>query len=289
VAISYSCQNATGSSGSGFTTGNQLSGSASATITAPPTGTNTATYGLTCTNNGQNANTSCSVQINQPSIDLVADPQAVPEGQTSTIGWITQGMQSCVISSPQDSTFTAANASDQNTSGSAPTDPIMSSTSYTLTCQTLGGETKTAQTTVTIGTGSSANDNITVNSSVDGASANHGGTVTINWQSTSTPSGSAVSLWLIDVQSEHATALIAGDQSINGTYQWQIPAVGSTCDQNSVAPCATDLVAGDSYGIEAAVYTPSNAYLGGSPQPSNPVDPDYSAYAYTVTPFVVGQ
>jgi hypothetical protein len=164
-----------------------------------------------------------------------------------------------------------------------------------LTCQTLGGQTKTAETTVTVGSGSGSssttanNSTVTVNSSVDGQSANHGGTVTVTWQSSNAPAGSAMSLWLIDVRLETATALIAGAQPVNGSYQWQIPAAGSTCDQTSIAACASDLVAGDSYGIEAAVYTPSNAFLGGTPVPANAVNPSYSGYGYTQTPFTIGQ
>jgi hypothetical protein len=292
VAISYSCQNATGSSGGGFSTNNQLSGSASTTISAPPSGTNTANFGLTCTNNGQTASAQCSVQVNQPAIDLVADPQAVPSDQTSSIGWITAGMQSCIISSADDATFTSNNAGNTSVSGVAQTDAITGPTNFTLTCQTLGGQTKTATTEVTVGTGTStaaAGETITASSTADGQSVNHGSSITVNWQSASAPSGSVVSLWLIDVGTEQATALIAGAQPVSGTYQWQIPATGASCDPNSIAACASNLVAGDSYGIEASLYTPSNAFLGGSPAPTNAVNPSYSASAYTPTPFTIGQ
>jgi hypothetical protein len=238
------------------------------------------------------ASAQCSVQINQPAIDLVADPQAVPSGDTSSIGWVTAGMQSCVISSPDDATFTSANASNTSVSGVAQSDAITGPTRFTLTCQTLGGQTKTATTQVTVGSATStaaAGETVSVNSSVDGQSSNHGGTVTINWQSTNAPSGSVLSLWLIDVGTEQATALISGAQSVNGSYQWQIPAVGTTCDPNSIAPCASTLVAGHSYGIEAALYTPANAFLGGSPAPANAVNPTYSDYGYTPTPFTIEQ
>ena len=119
-------------------------------IQTPPSGTNTANLGLTCTNSGQVASAQCSIQINQPAIDLVADPQAVPSGATATIGWVTAGMQSCVVSSPQDQTFTQANAGDKNVNGVAQTDAITQSTEFLLTCQTLGGEAKSASTTVTV-------------------------------------------------------------------------------------------------------------------------------------------
>lgn len=293
VAISYSCQNATDSSGGGFSTNDQLSGSASSTITTPPSGANTANYGITCDNSGQTASAQCSVQVNQPAIDLVANPQSVSNGGKATIGWVTAGMQSCVISSPDDANFTSANASNQSVSGVAQTDAITASTEFDLTCQTLGGQTKTAKTIITVGSGSSASAtstaSVSVNSSVDGATANHGGSVTVTWQSSNAPSGSALALWLIDVNTEEATALITGDQQVNGTYQWQIPAVGSSCNSNSDDACASDLVAGDSYGIEAAVYTPSDANLGDGSEPSSNPSPSYSGYGYTATPFTIGQ
>jgi hypothetical protein len=130
-----------------------------------------------------------------------------------------------------------------------------------------------------------------VSSSVDGATVNHGSTVTVNWQTPSSDSttNSAVSLWLIDVQSQQATALIAGGQHTSGSYTWNIPNTGDTCDPNSPAPCASDLVAGNSYGIEADLYNPANAYLGLPPMPANDVAPNYADSGYTPTPFTVGQ
>src|SRR5674476_336580 len=105
LAISYSCS-AGIASGTGWTVTTQPSGSATTTVAAPPKGTNTATYSLTCTNvvysstaNAQTAGAQCSVQVNTPSIVLVANPKTVQSGATSQIGWVTSGMQSCVISS----------------------------------------------------------------------------------------------------------------------------------------------------------------------------------------------
>ncbi|HTR18504.1 MAG TPA: hypothetical protein VMH91_00795 [Candidatus Paceibacterota bacterium] len=155
VAMSYSCGNATGSSGAGFSTGNQTSGSTTTVITTPPSGTNTANFGLTCTNGSQATGAQCSVQINQPAIVLVSNPKTVPNGQPSSIGWVTAGMQACVISSPQDAAFTASNANNQSVNGVAQTDGITGPTEFDLTCTTLGGQTRIASTTVSVGTASS--------------------------------------------------------------------------------------------------------------------------------------
>jgi hypothetical protein len=289
VAISYSCQNATGSSGSGFSTGNQLSGSANATMQSPPAGTNTANFGLTCTGSGQTASAQCSVQINKAAIVLVANPQSVTSGGTASIGWVTSGMQSCVISSPQDSAFTQQNANKTNVNGVAQTDPITQSTEFDLTCQTLGGQTKTASTIVSVGSSNSNQGSVTVSSTADAKTINHGGTVTITWSSTSTASNSAVALWLIDLHTEQASALIADGQSLTGTYQWSVPNVGDPCNSSSNQVCASNLVAGSSYGIQAALYTPQNAYFGTGQPPSGSVAPTYLGYGYTPNPFTIGQ
>jgi hypothetical protein len=293
VAISYSCSNGGTSTGSGFSTNNQASGSASAVVAKPPTGTNTANYGITCTDpTGNTSSAQCSVQVNQPSIVMIANPKSVASGQSSSIGWVTSGMQSCVASSPTDSTFTSQNANNLSVNGVAQTSPITSNTEYDLTCQTLGGQTKSASTIVSAGSGSQATSTaMTVSSNVDGGNANHGDTVTVNWQTPSSDSttNSAVALWLIDVQSQAAIALIAGGQSTHGSYQWKIPNTGDTCDPNSPSPCASDLVAGDSYGIEADLYNPANAYLGLPPLPANAAAPNYTDSGYTPTPFTIRQ
>jgi hypothetical protein len=294
VAISYSCENATGSSGAGFSTNNQQSGSATSTIATPPSGTNTANFGLTCTNNGQTASAQCSVQINQPAIDLVADPQYVQSGATASIGWVTAGMQSCVISSPTDLNFTEENAGNQSANGVAQTDAITANTEFDLTCQTLGGQTKTASTIVSIGSATSTSatstsSGITVSSTADGQTVNHGSAVTIHWNESTASANSDIALWLIDLQSEQAVAYIATGEPLSGSYQWTIPAVGSTCNASLYLACASDLVAGDSYAIEAALYTPQNAYFDAPPVPSGLVSPTYTDYGYTTNPFTIGQ
>jgi len=148
LAITYSCAQGT-ATGQGFTA-SSTSGTATTTVAAPPSGTNTATYGLTCTSGNQTSGAQCSVQINQPSIVLVANPATVPSGETSQLGWVTTGMQSCVISSPQDAAFTAQNASNTSVNGTATTLAASSTTSYLLHCETLSGGTKDATTTVTV-------------------------------------------------------------------------------------------------------------------------------------------
>ena len=148
--ISYACQNSTGSIGGGFYTGGQLSGSTSTIIAIPPAGYDTATYSLGCSNGNATVGAQCSVQINNPQIILTASPNTVILGATSTIGWVTSGMQSCVISSPDLPDFTAQNANHTSVNGVAVTPSLTVSARMLLSCKTLAGGTRQATTTVTV-------------------------------------------------------------------------------------------------------------------------------------------
>ena len=295
ISISYSCANATDSTGGGFSTNDQLSGSATAAIANPPAGTNTATYGITCINQSQvqsqaqplTASAQCAVQINQPSIVLIANPSVVATSSTTAIGWVTSGMSSCTISSPDSAAFTAANAGNTSINGVATTPPLTAPMRAVLTCQTVGGSTKTAVTTVTLGgSGSNAASSaapLSVTSSADNGSAAHGGTITINWSSVNPPTGSAMSLWLVNKQTKTANAIIAGGLAVNGVYTWNVPSVGATCNPNASNACASDLVEGDSYAVEAVMYSPASAYVGDGTAPSDPVAPVYGQSAVSGT------
>ncbi len=153
IAIAYSCSAGT-STGTGFQTNGAQSGSALATTTNPAAGSNSASYGLTCNSAGTVATAQCSVQVGKPSIVLIANPKDVASGGQSALGWITSGMQSCVISSPDIPAFTTQNAGNTNVNGTATTPPLTktATTSYAfvLHCVTVGGGTRDASTTVTV-------------------------------------------------------------------------------------------------------------------------------------------
>lgn len=149
VAISYSCS-AGVSVGRGFDTGGAQSGSATKVIEIPPANATAANFGVTCSNQGLTGSTQCTIQVNKPSIVLVANPKAVQSGKESLIGWVTAGMQSCVVSSPEQADFTSRNAGNTSVSGLATTSPITAATNILLRCQTLGGGTREATTTVSV-------------------------------------------------------------------------------------------------------------------------------------------
>jgi|GEM_PF-6789217 len=149
VSISYSCANATGSSGVGFDTQNALSGSTSTVIATPPTGANTASYGVTCINGTQTASQQCAIQINKPWISLAAIPSVVTQNGSSTIGWVTGGMQSCTLFTwdPLEATPTVVTT---GLSGVTTLFSIATTTPVSLLCQTTSGGTKQADTGITI-------------------------------------------------------------------------------------------------------------------------------------------
>ncbi len=150
VAVSFSCLNSNTSSGSGFSTNNQLSGSATPVVTAPTIGSNSVTYGVTCSKEGKTDSAQCTVEVNKTSIVLVANPKNVERREESNIGWVTAGMQSCTISSPQLSDFTNNNTGNTSTSGVVRTPPLTNDATFVLTCTSRSGATKTAETKVEV-------------------------------------------------------------------------------------------------------------------------------------------
>lgn len=147
VAISYACENATESTGTNFSTDGALSGSAVETM--PSVGTSQI-YSLKCTSKNVSHTAQCAVQINKPSIALVASPNVIQRGEQTTIGWVTSGMESCVISSPTLSAFTADNEAHTSPSGAVRTPGLSQETEFVLTCSTKSGAERTAQITVGI-------------------------------------------------------------------------------------------------------------------------------------------
>jgi hypothetical protein len=155
-----------------------------------------------------------------------------------------------------------------------------------LNCVTTGGGTDSAITTVSVGNAASGASGavgssapLSVSSSADNGSVAHGGSVTVTWSSSNPPAGSAVSLWLVNKQTQAANAVIVGGLAVNGVYTWNVPSIGATCNPEASNVCASDLTQGDSYAIEAVLYTPSNAYVGDGTAPSSPTAPVYGASA----------
>jgi hypothetical protein len=264
--VTYSCTNAQTSTGYGFTTNGQLTGVATATID-PPEGATGANYAIKCESNGVSSGAQCTVQIAKVSISLRAAPETVASGKQALIGWVTTGMKSCVVSSPDQADFTARNASLKNTSGVATSSPITQTTDFYLNCITVSGASREEKVTVHVYNPG------TVSASIENdPSVARGTTATLQWSFPDAPDLSAVALWLYSIEDQKTVALIVGHKAKAGTYTWNMPAADAPCDTSSSIVCGSDLVPGRSYAVLATLYQPVNAGLGESgsqnlPQP----------------------
>lgn len=152
VSISWSCTGAASSAGTGFSTGGLLA--SSTTITAATIGLGKSvdtTYGLSCTDaQSQVVTTQCVVKTVNPWITFVSVPKDVQSGGKSTLGWITGGMQGCTVSSRDYAGFTAEHAGPdkKKPNGSVSTPELTRTSTFWLTCTTIGGSTKEASTTI---------------------------------------------------------------------------------------------------------------------------------------------
>src|SRR3989344_1449333 len=288
IAITYGCSSGTATSSS-FLVTTQPGGSAIATVANPPAGTNTATYSLACVDQGKTSGAQCSVQVSRPTIILVANPSTVTASSTSAtssislISWLTTGMDSCVISSPDMPGFTLQNMSNTSMNGAATTSPLTSAARVHLDCLTAAGSVRGATTTVHVAgvPDDFTGDLVEASSTIDRMTVPLDATTTIKWRTINAPLGSAMSLWVLDVQSGQPAGLIAGGKPVSGTYVWQIPNAGDSCPANAPYVCAADLVSGREYLIEADLYTPPDAGLGEPGTPASAPDPLYLEFGFT--------
>jgi hypothetical protein len=105
---------------------------------------------------------------------------------------------------------------------------------------------------------------IRVTTSADGADVRQGGSLTISWQSTNSPPGSAVALFPEKVLTGRLFDPIVVALPPNGSYTWQIPVFVML-----PVPCAPDITGGcvssmnpTTYRIVARLYTPADASIG---------------------------
>jgi hypothetical protein len=134
--LTWSSTNATSCTGTGFSTGNALSGSVSVT---PAT---TTSYFVTCTNGSASASMNATVTVTgtAPTASLTANPTSISSGQSSTLTWSSTNSISCTGSG-----FSTGNA----ISGSVSVSPTIT-TGYSVSC-TDGSTIATANATVSLG------------------------------------------------------------------------------------------------------------------------------------------
>ena len=121
---------------------------------------------------------------------------------------------------------------------------------------------RTAQMTTTSDV-TSFSSSISVITSADGGSIVQGTALTISWQSSNAPAGSAVALMPQKALTGHIFDPIASALPTSGSYTWHVPIF-----VNEPIPCARDLTGGcigsmnpTTYKIVARLYTPADANL----------------------------
>jgi hypothetical protein len=183
--LSWSSSNAQTCAASGGWTGAR---GTSGTFTTPAL-TQTTGYTLTCTGLGGTGSGSTTVTVTPaippPTLSLTATPNAVTQGQSSTLSWTTTNATSCVASGDW------SGARGINGSESTGTLNSVRTFSYTLTCSGAGGSI--AQTaTVAV---SALPPAPTVTISANPSTVASGGTSTLSWSSTNATSCTASGGW----------------------------------------------------------------------------------------------
>jgi uncharacterized repeat protein (TIGR03803 family) len=166
--LSWSSANATSCTGTGFLTGNAVSGSVSV---APAT---TATYAVSCTNGSASASANATVTVTAPAptASLTANPASITAGQSSTLSWSSTNATSCTGNG-----FLTGNS----VTGSVSVTPA-TTTTYIVTC-TNGSASASTSATVTV-TGTTPTATLTANP----ASITSGQSSTLTWSSTNATS-----------------------------------------------------------------------------------------------------
>ena len=119
VTLAWSCSSPSDTSTSGsFPTGGAKSGSAQVTPSS------STTYTIQCNPSGSYA--SVPVTVLNPQLNLSISPELVKLGQSLTVQWSAQNVQSCTVTGPGVNT--------SGLSGSVST-PIYGRSLYTLTCK----------------------------------------------------------------------------------------------------------------------------------------------------------
>ncbi len=257
VTISYTCTNSQRSTGLGFDTNGATAGATTVTLDDAPENAVGKNFAIKCEDGNVTAGAQCSVQLAKVSISLRAEPNPVKVGTSALIGWVTTGMKSCTVSSPDQEDFTARNASRTATAGIATTSPVVERSDFYVDCVTVTGENRQEKITL------DAYRPGTISASIENRTdVVRGSEATLRWNFPDAPDASAVALWLYSVEEKKTVALITGHRSKTGTYSWSIPTEGEECDMSSSLVCGTDLIPGATYAILASLYQPVNANLG---------------------------
>ena len=193
--LTWTSTNAAICTASGGWTGTR---SVSGTQTVTPTVT--TTYTITCTNTAGSANDSTTVTVRYlPTVDLIANPADIDEGDSSILTWSSTNADACTASVGWTGTKTLF--------GSQTVMPAQTTT-YTITCTNTAG---TAIDSATIAVHDAPNDLLpTVTIIANPSSIQNGGSSILTWSSTHATSCSASQGW-------SGTKTITGSQTVSPT------------------------------------------------------------------------
>lgn len=190
--LTWSSAHATSCTASGSWSGTRaLSG----TVTTSALTTNVV-YQLTCTGAGGSTTALASVKVGttKPAVILLASPNWVRAGGTSTLQWSSAGATSCTASGGWSGT--------KATSGTWRSGGLTANQSFTLTCSGAGGSIATTV-AVTVQNAATATATLTLTANPTSVAAN--GSSTLSWGSTGVTSCTASGAW-------------TGTRATSGTY-----------------------------------------------------------------------
>ena len=154
-------------------------------------------------------NTGTVAATAKPAVSLVAVKSSVEMGSPATLQWSTQDAQSCTASGGWNGS--------QPTSGTATTDPLTTTTNYTLTCTGPGGAASQSAEVVVISPAP------TVALAVSSATVAAGATTTLNWNAQNATSCTASGGWKGAV----ATNGTWTSEALTNTTEYELTCTGS--------------------------------------------------------------
>ncbi len=160
--------------------------------------------------------------VQQPTVSLQASPSAVAVDHATTLTWSATNAQNCNASGGWSGV--------QPTSGTLSTGPLISNTTYTLTCTGSGGQASQSQ-QVTV-TSSSAAPPPTVTIQASPSSLSSGGSSTLTWSSQNATSCSAAGAWSGDEPTSGSRS--TGALKAAATYTLTCTGTGGSASQSAV-------------------------------------------------------
>lgn len=228
TVLAWEVENATGCSASGGWLGNKSLVGAE-TIDAITDGT---TFTLTCSGEGGNTSKTVSVSVSappKPTIVFAADSTQVNTNEATTLTWSSTNADSCTASGGW--------SGNKSVSGSSSTEPLTSSTTFTISCTGTGGSTtKSVVVNVNPITGSATLSWTPPTTNEDGSNLDdlagykiHYGNSSGNYSNTITLNNPGVASYVID-------------NLVSGTYYFSVTAVDTSGNESIFSGEATKTI-----------------------------------------------